>query len=96
MLKDRVCDEGCKVLGLRFTADPMCPPERFERLREELGEGFEGIEIDSSRGNPDGIPGTAHSVVTRHLVDREGHPTRDALHRVLEFFGEQLREGSWP
>jgi dienelactone hydrolase len=82
---------GCSVLGLRFTADPLCPAERFERLRQELGEdGFEGIEIDSSRGNPDRIPRTAHSVVTKDLVDREGHPTRAALERVLGFFRERL------
>jgi dienelactone hydrolase len=81
---------GCPVLGMRFTEDPMCPPERFARLREELGAGFEGIEIDSSRGNPHGIPRSAHSVVTTDLVDREGHPTRAALERVLGFFKERL------
>jgi len=78
-------------LGLRFTHDPMCPPERFETLRRELGEGFEAIEIDSGKGNPHGIPRTAHSVLTRDLVDSEGHPTRAALDRVLGFFGERLR-----
>ena len=83
---------GCPVLGMRFTRDPMVPPERFETLRRELGpEGFEGIEIDSSPGNPHGIPRTAHSVVTTDLVDEAGHPTRAALDRVLAFFAEQLR-----
>ncbi len=82
---------GCPVLGLRFTHDPMVPPERFERLRRELGDAFEGIEIDSSPGNPHGIPRLAHSVVTTHLVDRDGHPTQAALHRVLGFFRERLR-----
>lgn len=91
ILKGRVCNDGARVLGLRFSSDFMCPGERFERLREELGDGFEGIEIDSSRGNPDGIPRTAHSVVTKDLVDRDGHPTRRALERVLAFFDEQLR-----
>jgi len=82
---------GCGVLGLRFTRDPLCPPERFERLRRELGAGFEAIEIDSSPGNPHGIPRTAHSVLTKDLVDEEGHPTRAALLRVLAFFRERLR-----
>ncbi len=91
VVKRRACEEGCGVLGLRFTQDPMCPPERFERLRSELGEGFEGIEIDSSKGNAAGIPRTAHSVVTKDLVDVEGHPTRVALDRVLAFFEERLR-----
>jgi dienelactone hydrolase len=90
LVKTRVAG-GCPVLGLRFTADPAVPPERFARLRDELGGGFEAIEIDSSPGNPHGIPRTAHSVVTTDLVDREGHPTRQALDRVIGFFQERLR-----
>jgi len=91
VIRDRVKNRGCKVLGLRFTGDPLCPPERFERLREELGEGFEGIEIDSSKGNSAGLPRTAHSVVTKDLVDEQGHPTRQALDRVMSFFAERLK-----
>lgn len=94
IIRERVEQGGCKVLGLRFTGDPMCPPERFETLRQELGEGFEGIEIDSSRGNASGIPPSAHSVVTKDLVDREGHPTRAALDRVMSFFAERLKAES--
>ena len=86
----RRSSSGCPVLGLKFTHDPMCPAERFETLRRELGDGFEGIEIDSSPGNPHGIARVAHSVVTNDLVDEAGHPTREALDRVLAFFGEQL------
>ena len=88
-VKERVA-AGCPVLGMRFTGDPAVPAERFARLREELGAGFEGIEIDSSPGNPHGIKRTAHSVVTNDLVDQEGHPTRAALERVLGFFKERL------
>lgn len=91
VIRDRVKNRGCKVLGLRFTGDPLCPPERFERLRQELGEGFEGIEIDSSKGNSAGIPKFSHSVVTKDLVDEEGHPTREALDRVMSFFAERLK-----
>jgi dienelactone hydrolase len=91
VIRDRVRNRGCKVLGLRFTGDPLCPPERFERLREELGEGFEAIEIDSKKGNAAGIPKMSHSVVTKDLVDEEGHPTREALDRVMSFFAERLK-----
>lgn len=87
----RRTEEGCGVLGLRFTHDPMCFPERFETLRRELGAGFEGIEIDSSPGNPHGIHPAAHSVVTNDLVDQDGHPTREALDRVLALFRERLQ-----
>jgi dienelactone hydrolase len=81
---------GLKVLGLRFTNDVSCPGERFQRLRDEIGPAFEAIEIDSSEGNAHGIPRSAHSVVTKDLVDREGHPTREALDRVIGFFRERL------
>ncbi|MFK7898606.1 MAG: dienelactone hydrolase family protein [Myxococcota bacterium] len=91
IIKERVEKNGCKVLGLRFTGDPLCPPQRFETLRNELGEGFEGIEIDSSKGNTAGIPAESHSVVTKDLVDEDGHPTRAALDRVMSFFAERLQ-----
>ncbi len=88
--KARVAD-GERVLGLRFTHDLACPPARFRTLRAELGDGFEGIEIDSGPGNAHGIPRWAHSVLTNDLVDREGHPTRAALERVLTFLRERLQ-----
>lgn len=90
LVKQRAAN-GVGVLGLRFTHDPLCPPERFDRLRDELGEGFEGISIDSAPGNPYGHPRDAHSVLTRHLIDEAGQPTRAALDRVLSFFRERLR-----
>jgi dienelactone hydrolase len=86
------CANGAKVLGLRFTHDFMCPAERFESLRQALGDGFEAIEIDSGPGNPWGIKRAAHSPVTNDLVDEAGHPTRQALDRVLSFLREKLRD----
>ena len=88
-VRARVADGIC-VLGLRFTGDVAVPAERFERLRRELGDGFVGVEIDSSKGNPWGISGRAHSVLTEELVDEPGHPTRDALDQVLELFRSRL------
>jgi dienelactone hydrolase len=82
--------EGACVLGLRFSADPAVPPERFETLRRELGDAFIAVEIDSSPGNPHGIKKRAHSVLTLDLVDEPGHPTRAALERVLAFLKERL------
>jgi dienelactone hydrolase len=83
--------DGLCVLGLRFSADRGSPPERFGTLRQELGDAFEAIEIDSSPGNPYGIPRRAHSVLTEFLVDTPGHPTRAALDRVMAFLAERLR-----
>lgn len=90
------CADGARVLGLRFTGDPLVPAARFETLRRELGDAFEAIEIDSGRGNPHGVARSAHSVVTLDLVDEEGHPTRAALERVLSFFDAQLRGSAAP
>lgn len=89
-VKQRAANGAC-LLGLRFTEDKAVPPERFEALRRELGDAFIAVEIDSSKGNAHGIPRTAHSVLTQHFVDEPGHPTRDALDRVLAFFAERLR-----
>ncbi len=88
-IKQRAAAGAC-VLGLRFTHDPLVPAARFQRLRDELGDAFLAVEIDSSPGNPHGLPRTAHSVLTRHLVDEPGHPTYAARERVLAFFRERL------
>jgi dienelactone hydrolase len=85
---------GVQVLGLRFTCDRFVPDERFARLREELGDAFIGVEIDSSPGNAWDIPKDAHSVLTEHLVDQPGHPTHDALNQVLDFLRTKLAAGA--
>jgi len=89
VIADRA-QHGLCVLGLRFSNDKGCPAERFQTLSRALGQAFERIEIDSSPGNPDGIPTRAHAVLTIDLVDEPGHPTRTALDRVLAFMNERL------
>jgi dienelactone hydrolase len=78
------------LLGLRFSDDAMCRRARFDRLRAELGDRFEAVEIDSSRTNPHGLGRTAHSVITIDLVAGDHHPTQAALARVLSFLRERL------
>ncbi|MCA9564138.1 MAG: dienelactone hydrolase family protein, partial [Myxococcales bacterium] len=90
-VKRRTAD-GAKVLGLRFTRDPLCPPQRFAHLREELGEGFEAIEIPSGRDANDGTSFRAHSVTAFDFVDEEGHPTLAARQRIVGFFREHLTD----
>jgi dienelactone hydrolase len=85
---------GACVMGLRFTGDWMVPKGRFDRLREELGDAFIAVEIDSSPGNPHGIRRFAHSVLTIDLVDEPDHPTAQARDQVLEFFRERLAPAS--
>ncbi|MEI8126854.1 MAG: dienelactone hydrolase family protein [Actinomycetota bacterium] len=88
-VKQRVAAGTC-VLALRFTGDSLVPAERFATLRRELGDGFIGVEIDSSANNPWGYPPAAHSVLTEHLGPEGDTPTRRALEQVLDFFDERL------
>ena len=85
------CDaEGLKVLGMRFHGDPFVPGERFDFLREKLGDGFVGIELDQADGHPDSEQAKHHSVLTGDLIDEPGEATRDALDRVLDLFRTKL------
>jgi dienelactone hydrolase len=88
-IRERTAAGAC-VMGLRFTHDRMVPPERFQRLRQELGDAFIAIEIDSSPGNAHRIPRVSHSVLTRDLVESPEHPTFEARERVLSFLSERL------
>jgi dienelactone hydrolase len=94
-VKERA-DAGTCLLGLRFTNDPVSREARFDTLRRELGDKFIAVEIDSAPGNPYGHPRQAHSVLTEHLVDQPGTPTREALDRTLSFFRENLGVGTGP
>ncbi len=88
--RSRIGEEDLKVLGLRFRGDVLfCRAARFETLRRELGEGFEGIELPAASAKRH--PEPPHSVLTIGLIDREGEPTRAAVDRVLSFLSERLR-----
>lgn len=87
--KKRIAEDGARILGLRFHGDPFCPAERFQKLRTTFGTAFEAIELDPACANPQG-PQPIHSVLTNHLIDEAGEPTRAALDRVLAFLHERL------
>ena len=54
-----------------------------------------GRVIRDEAANPEGLERMpAHSVVTAHLIDREGEPTREALEEILAFFRLRLRPAS--
>ncbi|WP_438017650.1 dienelactone hydrolase family protein [Sorangium sp. So ce315] len=85
------CDrEGLRVMGLRFKGDPFVPEERFQLLRERLGEGFVAVELEQADGHPEGPLKKHHSVLTGALIDAPGEPTRAALDRVLQLFRDKL------
>ncbi|HEX6421972.1 MAG TPA: dienelactone hydrolase family protein [Acidimicrobiales bacterium] len=85
----RCVADGLQVLGLRFRGDRLVPAERFAFLAEQLGDGFVAVELDDASANPDGA-GRPHSVLTEHLIDEPGEPTRAALDRVLDLFRAKL------
>jgi hypothetical protein len=67
------------------------PRERFQYLREQLGDGFVAIELEQADGNSDDPMGKHHSVVTGALIDEPGQRTREALDAVLDLFRAKLR-----
>jgi dienelactone hydrolase len=90
VIEKRAADEGLCALGLRFSADPAAPAERFKTLKERLGDAFEVIELDSSPGNAGGFGRMAHSVLTDQVREFDGHPAYEARKRVVEFLKERL------
>jgi dienelactone hydrolase len=89
IVKQRCAVEGLEVLGLRFKSDRFVPGERFDFLREQLGDAFVAVELDDDAANPDAAM-APHSVLTHHLVDEPGQPTRQALDQVLDLFRTKL------
>ena len=92
-VKERA-DAGVCVLGMRFTGDPLSPPERFATLRRELGDAFIGVEIDSSKGNAHGLPGWRTRWSPSTWWTSRATRTRVALDQVLDFFRDRLLGGA--
>jgi hypothetical protein len=99
-------ESGVPLLALRFSEDNTRPKERFDSLRQvfggtpevvrddevmcwKRGKALETIKINSGPGNPFNLSPRAHPVLTLELRGA-GHPTHDALERVLQFLKEQL------
>lgn len=89
IVKHRCAAEGLQVLGLRFKGDRLVPRGRFAFLREQLGDAFVAVELDDATANPDALI-APHSVLTEHLIDEPGQPTRAALDQVLDLFRAKL------
>lgn len=89
VVKQRCAAEGLQVIGMRFKSDSFVPAERFSFLREELGDAFIAVELEDDAANPEAAL-KPHSVLTEHLIDEPGQPTRVALDQVLELFTSRL------
>jgi len=72
----RRAQEGCQVLGLRFTGDKLVG-DRFASLRTLIGDAFIAIELPSQNKKD-------HSVLT----EQRDEPS---VQRVISFFNEKLK-----
>jgi dienelactone hydrolase len=93
-VKERLEREDLSVLAYRFAGDAFCRAERFAAYQAALGERFVGRVLPDSAANPDAPMRNPHSVVTVHLIDREGEPTRRALDEILGFFRMRLLDAT--
>jgi dienelactone hydrolase len=89
-VKERLEREDLTVLAYRFAGDRFCRAERFAAYEAALGDRFQGRVLPDDCALP-GTPMRPHSVVTLHLVDRAGEPTRAAVDEILEFFAKRLK-----
>jgi len=80
----------------RFEGDPFCRAERLAAYLKRFGDRVEAKTLpDSSAGTDTSpfftahIPGP-HSVVTQHLIDHSGAPTRQAVDNIIGFLKSRL------
>jgi dienelactone hydrolase len=90
-VKARMQKEDLTVLAYRFEGDSFCRAERFAAYEQALGDRFVGRVLPDSSANPNALLKNPHSVVTAHLIDRAGEPTRAAVDEILGFFELRLR-----
>jgi hypothetical protein len=89
-VKARLDAEELTVLAFRFAGDSFCRAARFDAYAQALGDRFVGRVLPDASANPDAPMKNPHSVVTLHLIDREGEPTRQAVDEILGFFRQRL------
>jgi dienelactone hydrolase len=70
---------------LRFENDPLCTGEKSNCIHRNFNDdGTTRIEEIT-------LPGKGHSVLTLDFVDEAGHPTREALNNVIQYFDARLK-----
>lgn len=89
-VRARLESEDLTLRGYRFAGDPLCRAARFDALRAALGPRFVGDALPDSAAKPDTFMDKPHSVVTTHLVDQAGSPTRAKVDEIIAFFRERL------
>jgi dienelactone hydrolase len=93
-VKERLDREDLTVLAYRFEGDSFCRAARFAAYEQALGDRFVARVLPDSAANPDAPMKNPHSVVTVHLIDEAGQPTRQAVDEIIGFFRQRLVAGS--
>jgi dienelactone hydrolase len=89
-VKARMEAQDLTVLAYRFAGDKFCKAQRFAAYEKALGDRFCPRVLPDSAANLDTPLSNPHSVVTLHLIDEVGEPTRAARDEILEFFKRRL------
>ncbi len=90
-VKARMMAEDLTVLAYRFAGDSYCKAARFDAYQAALGDRFVPTVLDDQHAAPNAIKKNPHCVVTQHLIDEAGQPTRQAVDDIIAFFGKRLR-----
>jgi len=95
-VRARLERDDLTILAYRFAGDQICRAQRFAAYSEALGDRFVSKVLPDSAANTDVAPFFSthvdfpHSVVTQHLIDEAGQPTREARNEILAFFARRL------
>ncbi|MCC6918715.1 MAG: dienelactone hydrolase family protein [Alphaproteobacteria bacterium] len=90
-VKKRMDEEDLTVLAYRFAGDSFCKAARFEAYQAALGDRFVPTVLEDKDANPGALMKNPHSVVTQHLINDAGQPTRKAVDDILAFFEHRLK-----
>jgi dienelactone hydrolase len=91
VVRERLDREHLSVRAYRFRGDSICRAARFTAYQAALGDRFVPTVIEDEHAKEYKGRNNPHSVVTKHLIDEAGEPTRQALDEILEFFCERLK-----
>jgi dienelactone hydrolase len=92
----RLHNESLRLQAYRFQGDTISPCARMRTLTGTLGENLDARCLPDDAANPAVKTPKHHSVVTLHLIDREGQPTQEARDRMVAFLDWRLRNGREP
>ena len=76
-------DQKGAAYAYRFEGDTICTAAKFKAIDKAFNDDKERVQLKT-------LPGKGHSVLTRHFVDEEGHPTREAFEEICGYFSAQL------